>query len=173
MVALEEEARDSRCETVWLRGVCRCGCGPGAREVMTPCLSDAAGRSEASAPSAGAPRCLSGKGQFLPLLIKGRGQLCQKTVLRFLWPHGEVSVEPEAWGEEVLSAGGRGRQGKEGASSAAGAGHGGQEAGGEDHVPGDDDQVEEGLGTRLHWEELRLGFGRASGSFPQRWFCVL
>lgn len=128
---------------------------------------------QASAQSAGVPWCLSRKAQFLPLLIKGWGQLCQKTVWRFLWPHGEVSVEPEAWGEEVLSVGRHGRRGKAGASSAAGAGHGGQEAGGEDHVPGDDDQVEEELGMRLQWEELRLGFGGASGSFPQRCFCVL
>lgn len=128
---------------------------------------------QASALRAGAPRCLFGKGRLLPPLIKGRGQLCRKTVLRFLWPRGEVSAEPEAWGEEVLSAGGRGRQGKEGASLAAGAGHGGHEAGGEDHVPGDDDRVEEALGTRLRWGELRPAFGGASGSFPQRCFCVL
>lgn len=133
-------------------------------------MSDAAGRSAGIRPEGRSSR--AGRDSFY-LSIKGRGPLCQKTVWRSLWPRGEVSVEPEAWGEEVLSDGRHGRQGKAGASSAAGAGRGGQEAGGEDHVPGDDDQVEEELGMRPQWEELRLDVGGAAGSFPQRCFCVL
>lgn len=67
--------------------------------------------------------------------------------MSFLWPHGEALVELEAWGGEVLSAGEVGCQGKEEASSAAGDGPGGQEAGDDDHVPGAGDQVVEELGT--------------------------
>lgn len=95
--------------------------------------------------------------------------------MSFLWPPGEVSVELEAWGEEVLSAGELVCQGEEEASFAAGAGagHGGQEEGDDDHVSGDDDQVVEEVGTWLDFEDLRLGFGGASGFFPQRLFCVL
>lgn len=60
--------------------------------------------------------------------------------MSFLQPPGEVSVELEVWGGVGLSAGERGcLMNEEEVSSAAGAGHGGQEAGDDDQVPGNDD----------------------------------
>lgn len=123
---------------------------------------------QASAPRAGAP---GQEGTVSTSYSKPRGQLCGETVWPSLCPPGAVSVEPEAWGEEVLSVG---SQGKAGASSAAGAGRGGREpAGGEDRGPGAGSQVEEELRRRLQWEESRLDVCRAAGSFPRRCSCVL
>lgn len=97
--------------------------------------------------------------------------------MSFPWPHGEVLVELEAWGEGGLSAGDLVCHGEEEASSAAaaagGAGHGGQEVGDDDQVPGCDDQGVEEVGTQPGFEALSLEFGGASGSFPRRLFYVL
>lgn len=109
--------------------------------------------------------------------FRDRGQLCPETVRSFLWPHGEISVELEAWGGEGLSAGELVRPGREEASSASGScaavGHGGQKVGDDDQAPGDDDSVVEEVGTQLDFEELSLGLGGASGLLLQRSFYVL
>lgn len=88
--------------------------------------------------------------------------------MSFLWPPGEVSVELEAWGEGGLSAGDFVCPGEEEASSVAGDGHGGQEVGDDDQVPGCDDQGVEEVGMQPEFEELSLEFGGASGSFLRR-----
>lgn len=97
--------------------------------------------------------------------------------MSFPWPHEEVSVELEAWGEGVLSAGELVCPREEEASSAAGAeagaGHGGQEVGGDDQVPACDDQGVEEVGMQLDFEELSLESDGASDSFPRRLFYVL
>lgn len=98
--------------------------------------------------------------------------------MSFPWPHEEVSVELEAWGEGVLSAGDlvvcpREEEASSAAGAEAGAGHGGQEVGGDDQVPACDDQGVEEVGMQLDFEELSLESDGASGSFPRRLFYVL
>lgn len=97
--------------------------------------------------------------------------------MSFPWPHEEVLVELEAWGEGVLSAGDLVCPREEEASSAAGAeagaGHGVQEVGGDDQVPACDDQGVEEVGMQLDFEELSLESDGASDSFPRRLFYVL
>lgn len=97
--------------------------------------------------------------------------------MSFPWPHEEVLVELEAWGEGVLSAGDLVCPREEEASSAAGAeagaGRGGQEVGGDDQGPGCDDQGVEEVGMQLDFEALSLASDGASGSSPRRLFYVL
>lgn len=97
--------------------------------------------------------------------------------MSFPWPREEVSVELEAWGEGVLSAGDlvcpREGEASSVAGAEAGAGHGGQEVGGDDQVPGCDDQGVEEVGMQLDFEELSLESDGASCSFPRRLFYVL
>lgn len=97
--------------------------------------------------------------------------------MSFPWPHEEVLVELEAWGEGVLSAGDLVCPREEEASSAAGAeagaGHGGQEVGGDDQGLGCDDQGVEEVGMQLDFEALSLASDGASGSSPRRLFYVL
>lgn len=97
--------------------------------------------------------------------------------MSFPWPHEEVLVELEAWGEGVLSAGDlvcpREEETSSAAGAEAGAGHGGQEVGGDDQGLGCDDQGVEEVGMQLDFEALSLASDGASGSSPRRLFYVL
>ena len=90
---------------------------------------------------------LMGKVGYSSLLMRGRGQPRHR-LRSFLRRHWEVSFEREAWGGEGLFAGELVCLASEEASS-AGAGHGGQEAGGDERGAETDDQVLEEFGTCL------------------------
>lgn len=93
--------------------------------------------------------------------------------MSFLWPHGELWVELEAWGGEGLSADKLVWLVEGGPSSAGCAGPGGQEAVADDPGPGADDWAVEEPGTQRDFEESSLAPGRASGPFSWWLLCML
>lgn len=84
-------------------------------------------------------RAFMGKNNFYLFELEEGDIMSDDRVMSFQWPHGEVSVELEAWGGEDLSVGELVWLTEEEPSSAAGSGHGGLEAGAEDKGPGADD----------------------------------
>ena len=151
------------------------GCGSRAGEAIMVCLESTL---------AGGWRCgcahpewrnstapFMGKVGYSSLLMRGRGQPWHR-LRSFLRRHWEVSFEHEAWEGEGLFAGELVCLASEEASS-AGAGHGGQEAGGDERGAESDDQVLEEFGTCLDLQELRPESGEASGLFPRGWLSVL
>lgn len=86
--------------------------------------------------------------------------------MSFLQSLGEVLVELGVWGGEGLSAGDLACP-TEAASSASGAGHGGQEAGDDAQGPGSRAQVVGEVGQLLDLQAWRLELEGASGPFPR------